>query len=120
MATLDGCTVTGNSALVTQGGIGISAPTVGTSNISLRGTNVCNNTPRPNVNGAWVDLGGNSICDCMGDLSGDGTVNGADIGLLLSSWGYCGSACPYDINHDGAINGGDLGLLLSDWGPCPN
>lgn len=120
MATLDGCTVTGNSALVTQGGIGISAPTVGTSNILLRATNVCNNTPRPNVSGAWVDLGGNSICDCMGDLSGDGTVNGADIGLLLSSWGYCGSACPYDINHDGVINGGDLGLLLSDWGPCPN
>jgi len=119
-AALDACAVTGNSALVTQGGIGISAPTTGTPTISLRGSNVCNNTPRPNVSGAWADLGGNSICDCAGDLNLDGLVNGADLGIMLSSWGPCGTNCPYDINADGQVNGADLGLVLSAWGACGN
>jgi hypothetical protein len=118
-ATLDDCTVTGNSALVTQGGIGISAPTTGTPTISLRGTNVCNNTPRPNVSGAWADLGGNTICDCTGDLTADGIVNGADLGVMLSAWGSCTGGCAADLNRDGVVNGADLGVMLSTWGACP-
>lgn len=27
--------------------------------------------------------------DCTGDLDGNGVVNGADLGLLLGSWGFC-------------------------------
>ncbi|MFO0873625.1 MAG: hypothetical protein U0575_06590 [Phycisphaerales bacterium] len=27
-----------------------------------------------------------------------------------------GAACPGDINHDGTVNGADLGLLLGNWG----
>lgn len=27
---------------------------------------------------------------CLGDLNGDGAVNGGDLGLLLGSWGLCG------------------------------
>ncbi len=119
-ATLDDCTVTGNSALVTQGGIGISAPTTGTPTISLRGTNVCNNTPRPNVSGAWADLGGNTICDCTGDLTADGIVNGADLGVMLSAWGNCTGGCAADLNRDGVVNGADLGVMLSTWGTCDN
>ena len=119
-ATLDACAVTGNSALVTQGGIGISAPTTGTPTISLRGTNVCNNTPRPNVSGAWADLGGNTICDCTGDLTADGIVNGADLGVMLSAWGGCTGGCAADLNRDGVVNGADLGVLLSGWGTCGN
>jgi hypothetical protein len=57
---------------------------------------------------------------CPGDLDYDAAVGGADIGLLLSNWGPCGSACLYDLNNDDKVNGGDLGLLLSGWGPCPN
>ncbi len=60
-----------------------------------------------------------SAC-CPGDLDHDATVGGADIGLLLSNWGPCGSACIYDLNNDSKVNGGDLGLLLAGWGPCPN
>jgi hypothetical protein len=112
--------VTGNSALVTQGGIGISAPTTGTPTISLRGTNVCNNTPRPNVTGAWADLSGNVICDCAGDLTLDGIVNGADLGILLSVWGPCSGSCASDLNRDGEVNGADLGTMLSGWGSCGN
>jgi len=115
---VDDCVVSGNGALVTQGGIGISAPTTGTPTISLRGIDVCNNTPQPNVTGSWTDLGGNRVCDCAGDLNGDHQVDGGDIGMLLSSWGYCGATCPHDINRDGKVNGADLGLLLSGWGSC--
>lgn len=43
------------------------------------------------------------------DLNGDGTVNGADLGLLLIGWSTAG---PGDINGDGTVNGADLGLLL--------
>jgi hypothetical protein len=117
-AMLDDCTVTGNSALVTQGGIGISAPTSGTPTITLRGTEACDNAPRPNVSGLWADLGGNVICDCAGDLTFDGVVNGADLGILLSVWGACGGSCASDLNRDGVVNGADLGAMLSEWGLC--
>jgi len=50
------------------------------------------------------------------DLSGDGLVNGADLGMLLLAWGDCRDACcPADLNGDGEINGADLGMLLLDW-----
>ena len=117
-AMLDACVVTGNSALVTQGGIGISAASAGVPTISLRTSNVCNNTPRPNISGAWLDLGGNTICDCVGDLTLDGLVNGADLGILLAGWGACTGSCASDLNRDGVVNGADLGVLLAAWGVC--
>lgn len=52
---------------------------------------------------------------CPGDISGDGTINGADLGQLLSAWGTAG---PGDLNLDGTVNGADLGQLLSRWGAC--
>ena len=56
---------------------------------------------------------------CVGDINGDGQVNGADLGLLLGSWGACPSGCPADLNDDGQVNGADLGLMLGAWGACP-
>jgi hypothetical protein len=112
------CTVTSNGALLTQGGIGVSAPSTGTPTISLQGTNACDNTPRPNITGNWTDLGGNTICDCVGDLTLDGFVNGADLGILLASWGACTGSCASDLNRDGVVNGADLGVLLAAWGVC--
>jgi hypothetical protein len=47
------------------------------------------------------------------DLNGDGVVNGADLGLLLGSWGQPG---PSDFDGDGTTGGSDLGLLLGAWG----
>jgi hypothetical protein len=70
------------------------------------------------VAGRFNDLGGNVVCDCAGDLNLDGVVNGADLGLMLSGWGPCGSSCLYDLNVDGVVNGADLGLLLAAWGTC--
>lgn len=48
-----------------------------------------------------------------GDLNGDGIVNGADLGILLSSWATFGGVA--DLNGDGFVDGADLGLLLSYW-----
>ncbi len=48
----------------------------------------------------------------FGDLNGDGVVNGADLGILLSNWGGGGVG---DLNGDGIVTGADLGILLSSW-----
>ena len=114
---VEGCEVTNNAASVVQGGIGVLDSSSATT-MSLRDTDVCDNLPRPNVVGRYEDLGGNAICDCAGDLTLDGTVNGADLGILLSAWGTCGGSCASDLNRDGAVNGADLGAMLSQWGSC--
>ncbi|MFO0961626.1 MAG: FG-GAP-like repeat-containing protein [Phycisphaerales bacterium] len=54
-----------------------------------------------------------SGCPVAGDLNGDGRVNGADIGILLGSWGAAGGVA--DLNGDGVVNGADLGILLGAW-----
>jgi hypothetical protein len=51
--------------------------------------------------------------------SGDGMVNGGDLGILLSSWGATLPTGVGDVNHDGVVNGADLAVLLSSWGSCP-
>jgi len=54
------------------------------------------------------------------DLNGDGTVDGADLGILLNAWGSCaGSPCLGDLNGDGVVDGADLGILLNAWGSGP-
>ena len=56
--------------------------------------------------------GGNEI----GDLNQDGIVDGADLTMLLGSWGQCAKQyCVADINQDGVIDGTDLTLLLGSW-----
>lgn len=54
---------------------------------------------------------------CPSDLSGDGMIDGADLGAVLSAWGPC-AGCAADLNDDGVVDGGDLGALLSSWGGC--
>ena len=50
----------------------------------------------------------------VGDLDGNGIVNGDDLGLLLTAWGSPGG--PADLDGNGLVNGDDLGLLLTAWG----
>jgi hypothetical protein len=60
-------------------------------------------------------------CQCLGDLSVDYQVNGADLGALLAFWGPVSPALPSaDVNRDGNVDGADLGYLLNAWGPCTN
>jgi hypothetical protein len=54
---------------------------------------------------------------CLGDFNGDGSVDGGDLGQLLSEWNVPGSSL--DLNFDGEVDGADLGLLLGAWGACP-
>jgi hypothetical protein len=50
----------------------------------------------------------------VGDLDGDGVVNGADLGIMLTSWGSAGAG---DLNGDGIVDGADLGIILTSWTP---
>lgn len=49
------------------------------------------------------------------DLTCDGVVDGADLGVLLAAWGPC-LGCPADLDGNGVVDGADLGLLLAEWG----
>ena len=64
------------------------------------------------------DSNGNLIPDAcevqMGDINGDGVVNGADLAALLNAWGSC-SGCAADLNGDSIVGGADLALLLNAW-----
>jgi len=74
--------------------------------------------------GIALDDNGNGLIDqceppppCQSDLTGDGTVSGADLGVLLAAWGDA-PASTADLTGDGVVNGADLGLLLASWGDC--
>ncbi len=60
----------------------------------------------------WMDPFEPGPTGSPADLNGDGVVDGADLGLLLSAWGTPDG----DVNGDGTTDGADLGLLLGDWG----
>jgi hypothetical protein len=53
---------------------------------------------------------------CVGDLNGDESVNGADIGLFLVAWGTRNEAA--DIDGNGIVDGADFGIMLAAWGSC--
>ncbi|MCH2145672.1 MAG: hypothetical protein MK082_11100, partial [Phycisphaerales bacterium] len=111
-----GCSITGNTTVLGEGG-GINAVS-SSAILELVDTTVCNNEPE-NVTGPFNDLGGNTICNCPTDLTGDGTINGADLSILLGLWGACGSGdCIADLTGDGTVDGADLSILLGLWGDC--
>ena len=94
-----------------QGGSGFSYP-LGPGSYTF---NVQQTGSQQNVYEIQLDFSGFTE-PCIGDLNGDGAVNGGDLGVFLGSWGD--SPCDLDLNGDGACNGGDLGVLLGAWGPC--
>jgi hypothetical protein len=59
-----------------------------------------------------------AVGSCAEDLSEqcDGSVDGQDLGQLLSAWGQAGGRA--DLNGDGTVDGTDLGALLAKWGNC--
>lgn len=59
------------------------------------------------------------LISCPHDLSGDGTVNGADVALCLASWGAAsGSGYYADFNGDSVVDGYDITAILANWGAC--
>jgi len=113
------CTITGNrSGSVPQMGAGGLTVTGTMQSCTVdAGTIICDNLPR-NIKGPYLIAGSPAICDCLADLSGDGVVNGGDLGLLLNAWGPTQPTGAGDVNHDGVVNGADMALLLGAWGAC--
>ena len=58
-----------------------------------------------------------AVCSCTGDITGDGVVDGADLGRLLGAWGT--GFAEADLDNSGIVDGADLGILLGAWGNCP-
>ena len=71
---------------------------------------------------AGIDGLGISIVTCdedglLGDINGDGCINGQDLSLVLGNWGQFGGIG--DVNEDGTVDGADLSLVLGNWtGGC--
>jgi formylglycine-generating enzyme required for sulfatase activity len=64
-------------------------------------------------------LGSNVAGQCPGDATGNGSVDGQDLGTVLAAWGSDGSEAPgSDVNSDGIVNGADLAIVLGAFGPC--
>lgn len=53
---------------------------------------------------------------CIADLTSDGMVDGADLGVLLGDWGSTGSCS--DLDASGTVDGADLAVMLGQWGAC--
>ncbi len=82
--------------------------------ISTDGSKICGHSF--GVGGWLVTIESDVIC--AGDIApegGNGIVDGADLGVLLSLWGTPDG----DLNRDGETDGSDLGVLLAAWGACP-
>ena len=78
------------------------------------------------LQGQLVDADANGVPDvcevdpCPGDVTNGGTVDAADLSILLAAWGTNGQAeFDTDIDNSGLVDGGDLALVLGGWGPCP-
>ena len=54
---------------------------------------------------------------CLADLNCTGTVNAADLAILLSAWGPNPGSIA-DIDGDDTVGPADLAALLSQWGVC--
>jgi hypothetical protein len=72
-----------------------------------------------------LDMNGDGVLDacvprpCVGDVSGNGFVDGVDLAAMLGAWGTTGQGefiC--DVTNDGTVDGADLAVLLGDWGAC--
>ncbi len=74
--------------------------------------------------GATVDSGAtyvydlSTLCTIVGDIDGDGDVDGADLILLLGAWGSCDDCrnCAADLTGDCLVDPSDLLILLGNWG----
>ncbi len=108
-------TFTGNTVVASIDGVPVLSDTVGASaandsQVSFGDFSVLASSTTQT---AWIEVQG--VPDCAaGDLDCSGTVDGADLGVLLSAWNT--SACAPDLNRDGVVNGADLGILLGNWG----
>jgi subtilisin family serine protease len=53
----------------------------------------------------------------LGDLDGNGTIDAADLAIVLGAWGSCADceACPADLDGNCTVDASDLATLLAAW-----
>ena len=119
------CTITNNSAQERGGGLwALVNPSNPQQNVTLTDNTICNNTSaiskRENVWALFED-GGNTICDCFADVTGDGDVDSGDFSFVLLFFGEPTDPDFIQLDQDmnGFIDTADLSLLLLNYGTCP-
>ena len=75
------------------------------------------NDPRNPVVSLTLTGSAHAICP-IGDLTGDGVVDGADLSIVLSAFGASGNGLLADISGDGVVDSVDMAYLLNVFGPC--
>lgn len=58
------------------------------------------------------------VCGCNG-VTYMNACEAAKAGINVAAEGACRWSCSADLNHDGIVNGADLAIVLGSWGPCP-
>ena len=119
------CTITNNSAQERGGGLwALVNPANPQQNVTLTDNTICNNisaiSKRENVWALFED-GGNTICDCFADVTGDGDVDSGDFSFVLLFFGEPTDPDFIQLDQDmnGFIDTADLSLLLLNYGTCP-
>ncbi|MDA1105598.1 MAG: formylglycine-generating enzyme family protein, partial [Planctomycetota bacterium] len=73
------------------------------------------------INQTAADDNGNCVPDSCeydyGDFGLNGSVDGKDLGFLLSVWGIADDFA--DLDGDGVVGGGDLTTVFAHWGETP-
>ena len=115
---LDGCDIAADASLDCNGNGRIdSCDLAGTPGLDCDGNGAIDTCEI--AGNAGFDKNGNGRLDtcelARGDLNLDGTVNAADLALLLNFWGFVNPPVG-DLNGDGSVGGADLAALLNNWG----
>jgi hypothetical protein len=50
---------------------------------------------------------------------GQFTAAGSDLTSRIANWFDCQPSCPGDLNGNGTVDSADLAILLGAWGACP-
>lgn len=124
LAAVPGHAPQGTWTLVVSDASTIDAGSIQSACLRLTTAPDCNLNGRADAvdiaQGGSEDANGDGVpdeCQCVADLNGSGTVDGADLAVVLAQWGAGGQSIA-DLNHDGTVNGADLGVLVASWGPC--
>lgn len=92
------------------GGAGIDLAPLGLSSIRFVRVRV----PMGAMQSAEIDgFSDVAPASLVGDLDGNGAIDGADLGILLSAFGTAEPTS--DLDGNGSVDGGDLGALLAAW-----
>ena len=113
---LDNVRMSGNDSSGYFGGAAYTRPN---TSLTLQRSEICGNSPDDFWGaGELISDPLSSVCSegiIAGDITGDGLVDAADLGLLIAGWGPCAPVCPGDLTGDGLVDAADLGLLISLW-----